>query len=70
MTARQKRSRPGSAQTALRLPSDLLERADALVERVAADPERAGTGMVTRSDVLRLALVRGLTTLERKYETS
>lgn len=58
---------PAVAQTALRLPADMLDRADALAPLVAADPERAGTGAVNRSDVLRLALAKGMAALERQY---
>ncbi len=58
---------PATAQTALRLSQALLDRAEALAPLLAADPERAGTGSVNRSDVLRLALTKGLTVLERQY---
>lgn len=54
-------------QIALRLPAELLERAEALVEDVAADPELGSLGRVTRSTVLRLAVARGLAALERRY---
>jgi len=55
----------------LRLSEDLVARADALLEKAATLPEaQAGAAMgtgarVTRSDVLRIALGRGLDTLER-----
>ena len=49
----------------MRLPAELAERAGALVEAVQADPElRGGVGTVTRATVLRLALTRGLASLE------
>lgn len=49
----------------VRLPAELAERAGALVEAVQADPElRGGVGTVTRATVLRLALTRGLASLE------
>lgn len=54
-------------QTALRLSSELLDRADTLAPLIAADPERSGTGRVNRSDVLRLALAKGMAALERQY---
>lgn len=53
-------------QVALRLPADLVERADALVNRVADDPQLAGLGRVTRSSVLRLALAKGLDVLDQE----
>lgn len=48
-------------QFALRLPASVLERADALIEHLS------GAGFaVTRSDALRVALLRGLTSLEQE----
>ena len=49
----------------LRLPSTALDRAEAMVEALAADPmlRAAGRG-VSRSTVLRLAVLRGLDSLE------
>lgn len=48
-----------------RLPAELTARADLLVAAVQADPElRGGVGTVTRATVLRLALARGLASLE------
>jgi hypothetical protein len=55
--------------TQLRLTQDLLERADALIEVMAADPEVRALGMPTRTAVLRLAIARGLRDLERQYQT-
>ena len=43
-----------------------LERADALVEWAAAQPELAPTGNASRSTVLREAIRRGLASLERQ----
>jgi len=54
--------------TQLRLTQDLLERADALIEVMAADPEVRALGMPTRTAVLRLAIARGLQDLERQYQ--
>lgn len=52
----------------LRLDPELVARADALVERLERDPVlAAASGNVSRSTVLRLALVRGLRELEREY---
>ena len=54
--------------TQLRLTQDLLERADALIAVMAADPEVRALGMPTRTVVLRLAIARGLRDLERQYQ--
>ena len=55
--------------TTFRTPEDLIERAEALIGRVADDPELNpdGGGSVTRSYVLRTALRLGLDVLEDKY---
>jgi hypothetical protein len=54
--------------TQLRLTHDLLERAEALIAVMAADPEVRALGMPTRTAVLRLAITRGLRDLERQYQ--
>jgi hypothetical protein len=54
--------------TQLRLTQDLLERADALIAVMAADPEVRALGMPTRTAVLRLAISRGLRDLEHQYQ--
>ena len=59
--------KPIKPPTQLRLTQDLLERADALIEIMAADPEVRALGMPTRTAVLRLAMARGLRDLERQY---
>ena len=52
--------------TALRLTTELLARSDALVSRIEASP--AGQwGRITRSAILRMALVEGLAILETRY---
>ncbi len=60
--------KPMKTPTQLRLTQDLLERADALIEVMAADPEVRALGMPTRTAVLRLAIARGLRDLERQYQ--
>lgn len=50
--------------TSLRLPVELLDRADALVPFVATWPELGAHGKVSRSTVIRVALMRGLAALE------
>jgi hypothetical protein len=59
---------PAKTPTQLRLTHDLLERADALIAIMAADPEVRALGMPTRTAVLRLAIARGLRDLERQYQ--
>ena len=59
---------PAKTPTQLRLAHDLLERADALIAVMAADPEVRDLGMTTRTAVLRLAIGRGLRDLERQYQ--
>lgn len=53
-------------QLMLRLPEDLLERADALVEPMSREPEMRLFRM-SRSAVMRIALQRGLEVLEERY---
>lgn len=53
--------------TPLRLPPELLEAAEKILPLVAADPQVAAVGRVTRSSVLRLALAKGLESMEWKY---
>jgi hypothetical protein len=60
--------KPIKTPTQLRLTQDLLERADALIEVMAADPEVRALGMPTRTAVLRLAIARGLRDLERQSQ--
>jgi len=59
---------PVNTPTQLRLTQDLLERADALITVMAADPEVRALGMPTRTAVLRLAIARGLCDLEGQYQ--
>jgi hypothetical protein len=54
--------------TSIRLPQELLDRIEALVPVVAADPVFAAFGRVGRSSVLRLSLVRGVESLEKRYK--
>ncbi|MGH8068109.1 MAG: hypothetical protein ACRERE_23335 [Candidatus Entotheonellia bacterium] len=59
---------PVKTPTQLWLTQDLLERADALIEVMAVDPEVRALGMPTRTAVLRLAIALGLQDLERQYQ--
>ena len=55
--------------TTLRLPQSLIDRADALIDRLAEDEEALLLGRVSRSIVLRLAVLRGLEHLEQQQVT-
>jgi hypothetical protein len=55
-----------SAMTGLRLPQDILDRADALIPALAHLGAGRASGALVRSEVLRLALVRGLDQLEQE----
>jgi hypothetical protein len=61
---------PFEKPTQLRLPRDLLRRAEALVPVLAEDPELRALGRMTKTAVLRLALVHGLEALEQRYRRS
>jgi hypothetical protein len=52
-------------QVSIRLPQELLDRAERLCARLQGDPVLQVLG-VTRAAVLRLAVVRGLEVLERE----
>ena len=52
--------------TSIRLSRELQARADALMEKIKDRPEVTAFGRVTRSSVLRLALVKGLEILEKE----
>jgi hypothetical protein len=51
-------------RVSFRVPGALLERLDALIPKVGRLPELALSGQVSRSDVTRLALLRGIAALE------
>jgi len=64
----QKTERMTDSPVALRLPADLLQRIDALVPLVAGDTDIATLlGGVTRSAVVRYALLEGVKVLEKRY---
>ncbi len=52
----------------LRLPEKLLDGVDELVPYVADDMEFAAMGRVSRSQVLRIAVLQGLHALRERYE--
>lgn len=53
-------------QIPIRLPAEVVERAETLVPKMERDPKRLGW-RVSRSSVLREALIRGLDLLEAEY---
>jgi hypothetical protein len=59
-------SEPFEQPTHLRLPRDVHERAAALVERLAEDPELRALGRMSKTAVLRLAVLHGLEVLEQR----
>ena len=57
-----------SSIVTLRLPQTLIDRADALIESLAREEEAVLLGRVSRSIVLRLAVLRGLEQLEAQQK--
>lgn len=55
-------------QTSIRLPNDYIDRAEDLLEDMAKDARYTAFGSLTRADVLRLAIQRGLDVLESEIE--
>ena len=53
--------------TPLRLPVEYIEKADSMLEAFAADPEVNAVGRVTRASVLRMAIAKGLSSMEYSY---
>lgn len=56
-------------QTTIRVDADLMERIDRLKAKMAADPEARAHGRVSRSVVLRVAILHGVEVLEHRYGT-
>jgi hypothetical protein len=52
----------------LKVAPSVLERAETLQPKIAQDAPYRATGRLTRSAVLRLALLRGLEALENEYQ--
>ena len=52
----------------LRVQASIAKRADELRPRVARDPNLSAVGRISRSTVLKLALLRGLDVLEQEYK--
>jgi hypothetical protein len=53
---------------AIRVAPDILRRADKLLPKIAGDRTLATVGRITRSTVLKLALMRGLDALEQEHK--
>lgn len=60
---------PRLASLALRLPADLIQRADRLVG-LLNERRPAGAGAATRSTIVREAIERGIADLEREHGVS
>ena len=57
------------APVSLRIPAGLQDRIDALLPKINADVDQATVmGGVTRSSVIRFALVEGVKALEKRYK--
>ena len=52
--------------TSIRINRGVIERLDALLDPLARDPELGKRGRLSRSDLIREALVRGVEALERR----
>lgn len=51
----------------VRVPPELARRMDKLVPKIAKDPTVATLGIVTRSTMVKLALLKGVEVLEAEY---
>ncbi len=54
-------------KVSFRIATSLVERLDALAEKLAQDATIAPTGKFKRSDAIRAAVVRGLEVLEKEH---
>lgn len=54
-------------QVSLRLPTALLDRAEKIARKMAADPTHSTVFRVSRSAALRMALLRGVEALEADH---
>jgi len=64
----QEENMPVYAPLTVRVPESLVARIDALVPLLADEPELAAAANVTRSDALRLCVLRGLEVLEAAHK--
>ena len=61
-----KGARMATPPVSIRLGQDILDRADALIDKVSNLPELAMVTEAKRAHVIRLAVLRGLDALERE----
>lgn len=59
---------PNAVNVNVRVPAGWVARIDRLVGQMAGDPELRAVGRVSRSSVLRLAVLRGLERVEAEAE--
>ncbi len=59
---------PFEKPTQLRLSRDVHARAEAIVQMLAEDPEVRALGRMSKTAVLRLAVLHGLEVLEQRYQ--
>ena len=51
----------------LKVDKEIIERAEALIPRLKADPELSALGRISVSSIIRLAILRGIEVLEKQY---
>jgi hypothetical protein len=52
----------------VRVPPELARRMDRLIPKIAKDPAVATLGIVTRSTLVKLAILKGVEVLEQEYK--
>jgi predicted DNA-binding protein len=52
----------------VRVPPELARRMDRLIPKIAKDPAVATLGIVTRSTLVKLAILKGVEALEQEYK--
>ncbi len=58
---------PKLKTVSIRLPIEVIERMEKLQTRIQAAPEYAGAVNITTAAVIRMALIKGMDTLEKDY---
>ena len=61
------RPEPADVQVALRLPRSMVDRIDTMAALLANSPKVTVLGRATRSSVVKLAIERGLESLEKEH---
>jgi hypothetical protein len=54
----------------LKVDTELIEKAEALIPKLRADLELSSFGRISVSSVIRLSILKGLELLERQYESN